>query len=296
MKRLLALAFVMVQVLTPETTRAGQAGPVSQAAIEVQQLADDLFLLKHGSHSTPVLITDLGVVIVDPGGAGFGAPVIAAVRRLTDRPIATLINSDAHPDHTGANDQFGTTVDIVAHEHTRKSLEQAGAFGSDGANFLPKLMVRTRMSLGAGQSRIDLLHFGRAHTNGDLWVVFPAQRVAYAGDVFPGRELPIIDGSQGGSGLDYPDTLERAADALGNIDAIVSGEQGLMRRADFDGFRALVREFHDVVIDGFNRGMSADEVIASWQANAPPTATARADRVRSNVEYMFGELASGEPE
>ena len=33
------------------------------------------------------------------------------------------------------------------------------------------------MTLGAGVDRIDLHYFGRGHTNGDAWVLFPAARV-----------------------------------------------------------------------------------------------------------------------
>ena len=261
--------------------------------LEVQTIAENLFLLADGRSHTPVLVTDLGVVVIDPGSAEIGPSVRAAIQRLTSKPVVTIIDSHSHDDHTGGNDLFGTAVDIVAHERTRKNMEKVGAFGPGSMNFLPKLMFRSRMSLGTGRTRIDLHYFGRGHTSGDAWVVFPALGVAYAGDMFPGRELPAIDGSQGGSGLEYLESLERAANALRNIDMIVTGHAGVLHHADFDEFRAVTREFRDIVIDGFNRGMSVDEVIASWNANAPPAfGTGPRERVRSNVEYLFGELVS----
>ena len=216
-----------------------------------------------------------------------------AIRALTSKPVITLIDSHSHTDHTAGNSLFGTAVDIVAHEQTRRNMEKAGAFGADGINFLPKLMLRNRMSLGTGPARIELHYFGRGHTSGDVWVVFPALGVAYAGDMFPGRELPAIDGSQGGSGLEYPASVERAAGTLRGVNAIVTGHSGVLKPGDFDDFRASIREFHDIVIDGFNRGMSVDEVIESWNTHAPARfPAAPADRVKSNVEYMFGELAT----
>jgi cyclase len=289
--------FLGAQALCLGPTAALAAGATQDSGnIKVETIAENLFLLSDGHRYTPVLVTDLGVVVVDPGGAETGAAVRASVQRLTGKPIAVLIDSHSHPDHTGANDLFGTAVDIVAHEQTRKNMEKAGTFGANGINFLPKLMFRDRMSLGAGRTRIDLRYFGRGHTNGDAWIVFPALGVAYAGDMFPGRELPIIDGSEGGSGLDYPESLERAANALRDIDVIVSGHAGVLTRADFDAFRVLTREFRDVVIDGFNRGMSVDEVISSWNTSAPPSVPAApAERVKGNIEYMFGELAPTEP-
>jgi cyclase len=291
---------VFVTLVCAQALLAGLSAPPAEAsrqerpgAIEVRTIAENLFLLSDGRQHTPVLVTDLGVVVVDPGGTEVGPSVRAAIERLTTKPVITLIDSHSHADHTGGNALFGTTVDIVAHEQTRRNMEKAGAFGAEGINFLPKLMFRNQMSLGAGRTRIELRYFGRGHTNGDVWVVFPAQGVAYAGDVFPGRELPVIDGSQGGSGLDYPESLTRAADALRNINVIVSGHAGALTRTDFDDFRALTQEFHDIVVDGFNRGMSVDEAIASWNSRAPARfPAAPAERVRNNVEYMFGELAT----
>jgi glyoxylase-like metal-dependent hydrolase (beta-lactamase superfamily II) len=285
----LVLLALLAGPLAAVAQTSSQDGP---GAVEVRKLAENLFLLSDGRQQTSVFITDLGVVVVDPGSAETGPSVRAAIQRLTSKPVITLIDSHSHADHTDGNMLFGTTVDIVAHEQTRRNMEKATAFGSEGINFLPKLMFRNRMSLGTGAGRIDLHYFGRGHTNGDVWVFFPALGVAYAGDMFPGRELPIIDGSQGGSGLEYPASMERAADALRGIDVIVTGHSGPLTRADFDDFRALTREFNDIVIDGFNRGMSVDDVIASWNTNAPARfPAAPAERVRSNVEYMFGELA-----
>jgi len=294
MRRLVLAVFVGAQALLLGPTAAFAAGARQDSGnIKVETIAANLFLLNDGHQHIPVLVTDLGVVVVDPGGAETGAAVRAAVQRLTNKPVITLIDTHSHRDHTGANDLFGTAVDIVAHEQTRKNMEKAAAFGANGINFLPKLMFRDRMSLGAGHTRIDLRYFGRGHTGGDAWVVFPALGVAYAGDMFPGRELATIEVNEGGSGLDYPESLERAANALRDIDVIVSGHAGVLKRADFDAFRILTREFHDVVIDGFNRGMSVDEVMASWTSSAPVGfPAAPVERVRSNVEFMFGELAA----
>ena len=32
-----------------------------------------------------------------------------------------------------------------------------------------------KMTIGSGANRIDLYYFGRGHTNGDAWTVFPAR-------------------------------------------------------------------------------------------------------------------------
>ena len=65
------------------------------------------------------------------------------------------------------------------------------------------------MTIGKGADQIDLYYFGRAHTGGDAFVVFPALRTMHAGDAFHTRDLPIMDKNNGGSGIAFPATLAR---------------------------------------------------------------------------------------
>ena len=57
-----------------------------------------------------------------------------------------------------------------------------------------------------------MYHFGRAHTNGDMVVLFPADRTLAAGDMFTfGEATPqLIDYAGGGSSKEWPKTLESA--------------------------------------------------------------------------------------
>ena len=58
---------------------------------------------------------------------------------------------------------------------------------------------------------------------GDTWVVFPALRVMHAGDMFARKGVPLIDGSNGGSGVEFPETLSKAADYAKNVETIITG-------------------------------------------------------------------------
>jgi len=63
-----------------------------------------------------------------------------------------------------------------------------------------------------GGKNVEMYHFGRAHTNGDMVVLFPADRTLAAGDMFTfGEATPqLIDYAGGGSGKEWPKTLESA--------------------------------------------------------------------------------------
>ena len=67
------------------------------------------------------------------------------------------------------------------------------------------------MTLFKGPDQIELYYFGRGHTNGDAWVLFPTLRVVTAGDIVSGKNLPLLDANNGGSGLEIGDTIAQGA-------------------------------------------------------------------------------------
>ena len=73
-------------------------------------------------------------------------------------------------------------------------------FKANGGKNMAKRTFKDKMTIGNGADRIDLYYFGRGHTNGDAWTVFPALRVMHAGDIFSGKLVPLLDSNNGGSG------------------------------------------------------------------------------------------------
>ncbi len=91
------------------------------------------------------------------------------------------------------------------------------------AQFLPKKTYKDTMTVGAGKDEIDLYYFGRAHTNGDTFVVFPALRTMHVGDTFAWKALPYVDAGNGGSVMDGPKTLGNVIANVKNVDTIING-------------------------------------------------------------------------
>src|SRR5207245_4842090 len=150
--------------------------------------------------NTGVFITANGVVVVDTKLAGWGQVRLEKIQPVTSKPVTTIINSHTHGDHTGSNSGFPASVDIVAHENTKANMEKMDAFKGDNAKFLPKRTYKDTLTLGSGKDRIDLYYFGRGHTNGDTWVVFPALRVMATGDMFAWKDAPRLYLPNGGRG------------------------------------------------------------------------------------------------
>jgi cyclase len=273
---------------------AGSQRPSQRAGakvVEIQKLKDNLYVLTGGGGNSAALVTDLGVVLVDTKLAGWGQPMLDKIRTVTTKPVTTIINTHAHPDNTGGNEFFPTSVEIIAQESTRLNMDKMEVFKGPKVNFLPKLMFKDKMTIGSGKDRIDLYYFGAGHTGGDSWVVFPALRVMHAGDMIETRQPPIIDAPSGGSGLAYPASLAKAATGIKNVDTIITGHGPVLGMKDLEEYAEFNQDFRDAVVSGYNHGLGLSEVAAGWKIpdryrdyTSPP------DRVKANVQAIFAEL------
>jgi hypothetical protein len=145
----------------------------------------------------------------------------------------------------------------------------------------------------AGETQLqDVTTTSERASNGDAWVVFPALRVMHTGDIFSGKNIPLLDAANGGSGVMIGDTLAKAAETVKDIDTIITGHSTTMTMNDLREFAAVNREFLAAVRDAKSSGKSVDDVAASWKIPAKYTgyATPAPARLKSNVQVIYNEL------
>ena len=273
--------------------------------IEVERLEDNLFVLRGegGGGNTAVFVTTEGVVVVDTKNPGWGQPILEQIRALTSNPVTTLINTHSHGDHVSGNVGFPATVDVVTHETTKANMEvmrpytgrtepPVNVFEDTNGRGLPTRTFTDRMSLGSGADQVDLYYFGRAHTGGDAWVVFPALRTLHAGDAFLGKRVPFIDAANGGSGVAFPDTVQRAHDTIRNVDTIITGHSAQASWQELNQWAAFNRDFLEMVRAGRSAGQTVNEIAASWTTPSKYVgyAAANAAGVRRNIQVIVDEL------
>jgi glyoxylase-like metal-dependent hydrolase (beta-lactamase superfamily II) len=284
---------------------AGRQQP-QQRVVEVEKLKDNLFVLRGGGGNTAVFVVADGVIVVDTKNPGWGQPILDKIRELTPKPVTTIINTHTHGDHVSGNVEFPTTVQVVTQANTKANMEKMAAvtglnapaqpqpsiFQQNNGRGLPTRTFTDRMTLGSGADRVDLYYFGRGHTNGDAFVVFPAQRTMHAGDIFSGKNIPLIDANNGGSGVALPDTLAKAHSTIQNIDAIITGHSTVMTWNDLEEYADFNREFLNAMREAKKAGRSAQEAAAAWTVPARFTGYAppQAQRLQVNAEVIYREL------
>ena len=309
MKRAIVLTAIVIAATVSMTLSAQQGQPNAPKVIEALKVRDNLYMLTgNGSGgNTAVFIGTTGVTVVDTKNPGWGQPIIAKIKELTPKPITTIINTHTHGDHVSGNVEFPATVDVVVQENTAANMKKMapvtglaapGAppapniFDTNGGRGLAKKTFKNKMEIGSGADKIELYYFGRAHTNGDAWIVFPALRVAHVGDTFAAKAPPIMDANNGGSGVDYPGTLLKGYDGIKNIETVINGHTNapttwpeLKEYADF------MKNFVDYAEAQHKAGKSVDEATAGYKVpDNFKGYTSQEARVKSDIQVIYNEL------
>jgi cyclase len=259
----------------------------SQTA-EIEKVKDNLFVVTGGGGNTAVFITGKGVVLVDTKLANWGERIMEKVKSVTDKPVTTIVNTHTHGDHVGSNEYFEPSVEIVTHENTKANMAKMDAL-KDKPHAMPDRTYNDKLSLMSGKDRIDLYYFGRGHTNGDTWVVFPALRVVHTGDLFARKGTPLIDVNNGGSGVEYPATLEKALKGIRNVDTVIPGHSAVTDWAALTEFTEFNRAFLTYVQGAAKGGKTAEQAIADIKLPEKFSAY-QMTGTKDNVTKIYAEL------
>ena len=176
--------------------------------LKIEQVTDNVYALvgelaqrspenlaNNSTHG--VIVTDDGVILVDPGGSYRGAQQIdTAIKTITDQPVKIVINSGGQDHRWLGNGYFrdqGARIiaSAAAVEDHRARTDQhlamlSNLIGDALAGTEPAYAEETfedRMDLSLGGTNLELYYRGPAHTPGDSFIWLPDQQVMLTGDI-----------------------------------------------------------------------------------------------------------------
>ena len=311
MKRIAVLAAVAVGGITTTLYSAGVTAQGLPGITEIEQVSENVYKIFGNGGNTVVFIRGEDVVLVDTKVPESGEQILAQVRQVTDKPIGMIINTHSHPDHVGSNAFFTSgdgadRVQVVAQANSAQRMRQGGGP-------FPALEVDEtfddRMSVGEGADRIELRYFGPGHTNGDAFVIFPAERTMAAGDIYAWHMSPLIDPTSGGSMLALPTTLTRAVYSIDGVDKVIAGHGAVHSWDEFRSYakfnRGLVQIAEQTLADGGTEedaleelGNHPDQLVFLGNELLPGLEYGGTPRSRAliNLMVVFQELRGEEPQ
>jgi glyoxylase-like metal-dependent hydrolase (beta-lactamase superfamily II) len=290
MKRLIVLSGLLLAGAISLIAAQQQPQQRPPAALEIQKVKENLYVITGGGGNTAAFITANGVVVVDTKLPNNGPGILEKIKSVTAKPVTMVINTHTHGDHVGSNSAFTGAVEFVAHENCKASMEKMPAFQSeDGKKFLPGKTYKEKLSLLKGNDKIDLYYFGRGHTSGDTFIVFPALKVMHTGDMFPNKGTPFMDANNGGSGMEYPKTLMKAAAGIRGVEAVIPGHSAVTDWNAFKEYGEFVRDLVAAVEQAKKSGKTAEQAAAEIKL-PEKYKDYNTGRLASNVNAIYAEL------
>jgi cyclase len=268
------------------------------ANLEVLEVRPNFYMIAGAGGNIGVQVGVDGVVVVDTGNVESAEAVVAAIKKITPRPIRYIINTSADADHVGGNAVVAKAGQTLFTGNGGAGI--AADFFGGGASILSVEQVLTRMSGPTGKASpfpvaawptetfnqprkymylndegIEIFHEPAAHTDGDAIVFLRRSDVVMAGDVLDTTRFPVIDTAKGGGIRGEIAALQKLVDTAIPSVPIVSREAGTLvipghgricDQLDVVEYRDMVTIIRDRVRDLVKEGLSLEQVKAAMPA------------------------------
>jgi glyoxylase-like metal-dependent hydrolase (beta-lactamase superfamily II) len=288
--------------LLASTSVFAQAAPdFSKVEIKTTQLAPDFWTLEGQGGTISVLAGADGILLVDSQFAPLTDKLVAAIRKVSDKPIRFLVDTHVHPDHVGGNANFAKLgATIFARDQLRYRLEHPNpaADGTPGKpapeQALPVVTYNASLSIHIDGEDVRLLPVVAAHTDGDTVVSFPGHDILAVGDIFRSYGYPYVDLASGGTLAGILEGLSEILDRAGPATKIIPGHGPIVDRTAVLAQRDLILAVRGKVQKLVEQGKTLDEVVAAHptadiDARIPGATPALADRF---VTWVYKEVVA----
>ena len=293
----------------------------AQAALEVLPAQGNVFMIVGPGGNSAVQIGQEAVVVVDTQTSTASAELLAAVGKLSSKPIRFVINTSVDLEHTGGNEavsRAGTYVRLIDTFDPRGSRSDAAIIAH--VNVLERMSSPTGTQAPRAASAwpsdtyftddwelfvngeaLQLIHVPAAHTDGDTIVFFRRSDVIATGDVYNTSRYPRFDADKGGSVAGVLEGLNRILDIAipgenqegGTV--VIPGHGRLSDETEVANYRDMLTIVRDRIAAMIAAGMTLEQV-----QRAKPTSDYDGEYDEPNgwtaamfVAAMYRDLAGG---
>jgi glyoxylase-like metal-dependent hydrolase (beta-lactamase superfamily II) len=153
----------------------------SQPGVEVEKLAENVYLFTYDVHRSLFIATDEAVLATDPQSPEAAERFVEEIRKVSAAPIEYLVYSHHHDDHASGGKAFGDAV-VVAHR---------AAYGHlTGEIVPPTVTFDGNVSIHLGGLEVRLLYPGPSEIESNVIVFVPERKVAFMVDSVFVKALP----------------------------------------------------------------------------------------------------------
>ncbi|MEZ5366111.1 MAG: MBL fold metallo-hydrolase [Bryobacterales bacterium] len=241
-----------------------------------------------------------GLFVVDANFPSGAQLVMEDVKTVSDKPVKWVFDTHHHGDHAYGNPLWtkagATTLAYVGVAEEIKRYEPAGWLGAAQARpdvaalNLPTLeppqqtFTETPHVVEDGKRRIELHHFGWAHTRGDGFVYLPNEKILATGDAATNGPYNFTGHGNTGS---WPNVLARALEL--DFDKVLPGHGPAGGREVVEGEKAFMEFLNSAVDEAVKAGKKLEDVITVEEGRGVATTIEAPERVANWVGPNFAE-------
>jgi cyclase len=265
-------ALALMACATPVCAQApAPAANPFMGPVKTTPIRDGLTMLSAGSNAVLAVGEDKAILV---DTLFFNADKLAsAVRAMTPKPVAVVVNTHAHRDHTGGNALFaGHGAQVIATSAAARRIAEPSTNPRgevqppiDKAGW-PTTTHDAPATIAVPGQSLRFIPVERSHMDGDAQVWFPAAKVLVMGDLHHSHEYPVYDGQSGCKCGSYEGNLRVYRQAIAMIDdsaIVVPGHGGLTNRRELIAYLAMLEKVRTDVEAAIAAGKSRAEVIAA---------------------------------
>lgn len=241
------------------------------------------------------------VLVIEANFPKQSEAVIKEIRKTTDKPIRYVFDTHYHGDHADGNTVFmkaGATAiasensqvlfdtnGVKGFEDTKKS--NPDEFGHGKLEYAkPALYFPKKLVIDDGTQRVELIHFGHAHTAGDAVAWLPKHGILFTGDACVNGQFNYTGDSNTASWIAVLTEMERLP-----VKLVCPGHGESSDKSLIATQRRYFVELRQYIQNAIDKGMSLDtikkEIVLPFYQEW--TGVAVKENVE-NIEFVYKEL------
>lgn len=250
------LMLFFVNVLAQKTT----------PKIETVKINDKIYVLKGIGGNVGIFVGSEEVFMIDDKFANVTPQILAAVKKITPKPVSYLINTHWHGDHTGGNENMHKQgAVIISHENVRLRMNSENTVrgkvkppAPKGA--LPVITFEKDIMFHLDGEDILAYHVHNAHTDGDAHIFFTNSNVIHMGDTYFQGKFPYIDLDSGGSIDGYIESANKVIRLADDDTVIIPGHMNVSNKKELIEFRDMLVDLRDKISHEIEVGKGLEDV------------------------------------
>jgi glyoxylase-like metal-dependent hydrolase (beta-lactamase superfamily II) len=244
-----AVVFALALAVASQSASAQQEPKRS-----ITKIAPNLYRFQNNFHVSVFLVTDDGVIATDPINADAAAFLEAEIKSRFNQEIKYVVLSHDHADHSSGGEVWADTATVIAHANARDVI-----IGEKRPTAAPDITFTDAMDIELGDQTVELRYVGRTHSDNMIVMNFPAQRVLFAVDFIPVKQVSFRDFPDAYL-PDWQESLRRV-EAM-DFDILVLGHGQVGTKADVTAFREYMDDLWTAVQAAVRAGKTVEQAQA----------------------------------